>query len=55
MNLTSRSRYALKIMLDLASHREQALVKRRDIVKRQGVPAKYLDQILLKLKRGFGG
>jgi Rrf2 family protein len=51
MNLTSRSRYALKIMLDLATFRHEPLVKRQDIVRRQGVPAKYLDQILVRLRR----
>ncbi|SMF47226.1 RrF2 family transcriptional regulator [Pseudobacteriovorax antillogorgiicola] len=51
MNLTSRSRYAIKIMLDLAKHTEEPLVRRQDIVKRQGVPAKYLDQILVRLRK----
>lgn len=51
MNLTSRSRYALKIMLDLAAHRNSAVVRRQEIVNRQGVPAKYLDQILVRLRR----
>ncbi len=51
MNFTSRSRYALKIMLDLAHHVHEPLVRRQDIVRRQGVPSKYLDQILVKLRR----
>lgn len=51
MNLTSRSRYALKIMLDLAHSRRDELVRRQDIVKRQGIPSKYLDQILVRLRR----
>lgn len=51
MNLTSRSRYAIKIMLDLACYSHEPLVKRQDIVRRQGVPAKYLDQILVKLRK----
>ena len=52
MNLTSRSRYALKIMLDLSNSLDDQLVKRHDIVARQGIPVKYLDQILLRLRRG---
>ncbi len=52
MNLTSKSRYALKIMMDLAHASEGSLVRRRDIVQRQGVPAKYLDQIMILLRRG---
>lgn len=51
MNLTSRSRYALKIMLDLALNEQEDLVRRQDIVRREGIPAKYLDQILVRLRR----
>lgn len=51
MNLTSRSRYALKIMLDLACRQDEPLIRRHDIVRRQGVPSKYLDQILVRLRR----
>lgn len=51
MNLTSRSRYALKIMLDLAYRQSETLVRRQEIVARQGIPAKYLDQILVRLRR----
>ena len=51
MNLTSRSRYALKIMLDLAYRHNDDLVRRQDIVARQGIPSKYLDQILVRLRR----
>ncbi len=51
VNLTSRSRYALKIMLDLAHCPNDELVRRQDIVKRQGIPSKYLDQILVRLRR----
>lgn len=51
MNLTSRSRYALKIMLDLAHRRDEPLVRRQEIVGRQGIPSKYLDQILIRLRR----
>ena len=51
VNLTSRSRYALKIMLDLAHKRDEPLVRRQEIVGRQGIPSKYLDQILVRLRR----
>lgn len=52
MNITSRSRYALKIMMDFARVPVGDLVKRQDITRRQGVPAKYLDQIMVLLRRG---
>lgn len=51
MNLTSRSRYALKIMVDLARQADAALVKRQDIIVRQGIPRKYLDQIMMNLRK----
>jgi Rrf2 family protein len=51
VNLTSRSRYALKIMLDLAHRRDEPLVRRLEIASRQGIPSKYLDQILIRLRR----
>jgi Rrf2 family protein len=51
VNLTSRSRYALKIMLDLSQRRSDPLVRRQEIVARQGIPSKYLDQILIRLRR----
>jgi Rrf2 family protein len=52
MNLTSKSRYALKIMMDLAHFADQPLVRRNDISSRQGIPTDYLDQIMIKLRAG---
>lgn len=52
MNLTSKSRYALKIMLDLAHHEHESHVHRRDIAHRQGIPTDYLDQIMIRLRKG---
>jgi len=52
MNLTSKSRYALKIMMDLTHHRDLPLVRRAEIAKRQGIPPDYLDQIMIRLRAG---
>lgn len=52
MNLTSKSRYALKIMMDLAHFSHQPLVRRNDIATRQGIPTDYLDQIMIRLRAG---
>ena len=52
MNLTSKSRYALKIMMDLAHHSHQPLVRRAEIAGRQGIPTDYLDQIMIRLRAG---
>jgi Rrf2 family protein len=50
MNLTSKSRYALKIMMDLAHYRSEALIRRSDVARRQGIPTDYLDQIMIRLR-----
>ena len=50
MNITSKSRYGMKIVLDLAFYQASGLVKRSDIAKRQGIPSKYLDQIMIGLR-----
>ena len=50
MNITSKSRYALKILLDLAQSPRSSLVHRSDIVKRQKIPSDYLDQIMIRLR-----
>jgi len=52
LNLTSKSRYALKIMLDLAHHDHLPHVPRKDIARRQRIPQDYLDQIMIRLRRG---
>jgi Rrf2 family protein len=52
MMITSKSRYALKVMMDLAMHQEKDLEQRHDIAARQGIPLDYLDQILLRLRAG---
>ena len=48
MNVTSKSRYALKFMIELASGEE--LRSRSDISRRQGIPIDYMDQILSRLR-----
>lgn len=38
-------------MVDLANQPARLLVKRQDIIMRQGIPLKYLDQIMMNLRR----
>ncbi len=52
MNVTSKSRYALKIMMDLSHFSHQPLVRRSEIAQRQGIPTDYLDQIMIRLRAG---
>ena len=51
MKLTSRSEYALLALLFLARHGSKGLVSVNTIAKAQGIPSKFLEQILLTLKR----
>jgi Rrf2 family transcriptional regulator, cysteine metabolism repressor len=50
MKLTFKGDYALKIILDLALHHGRELVQIKDIAKRQDIPKKFLEQIVLQLK-----
>jgi Rrf2 family transcriptional regulator, cysteine metabolism repressor len=51
MKLTSRSEYALLALLYLARQKSETLVSVETIARAQGIPPKYLEQILLMLKR----
>ena len=50
MKISFRGDYALKAILDLAQHYDKGLVRIQEIAKRQDIPLKYLEQILLALK-----
>ena len=54
MRISTKGRYALRVMLGLAAHREIAFVPLRDISERQGISLKYLERIISSLNRaGF--
>jgi Rrf2 family protein len=52
MRITAKGQYAIKAVLDLALHRGHDLIPIQDIAARQGIPQRYLEQVLLALKRG---
>ena len=52
MKISSRSRYALLTVLDLTIQRSAGVSKVHDIARRQQIPQKFLEQILLVLKSG---
>jgi Rrf2 family protein len=52
MKLSTRSRYGTRLMLDMAQHYNQGPVQLGDIAKRQDVSVKYLEQIIIPLKKG---
>jgi Rrf2 family protein len=51
MKLTSKSEYALLAMVYLARHRHEGLISVQTIAAAQAIPQKFLEQILLILKR----
>lgn len=52
MRLTTKGRYAVTAMLDLAIHGRQGPVSLNDISGRQGISLSYLEQLFAKLRRG---
>lgn len=51
MKISTKGRYALRMMLDLAQHREDGYISLKDIARRQEVSKKYLEQIVPILNR----
>lgn len=51
MNVTSKGRYALQVMLDLAQHSEDGFISLKTIADRQGYSVKYLESIIGSLKK----
>ena len=51
MKLSTRSRYGARLMVDLAQHYDEGPVQMGDIAKRQGISVKYLEQLIIPLKK----
>lgn len=51
MKISTKGRYALRMLLDIAQQGPEAVVPLRDIERRQGISVKYQEQIVLKLHR----
>ncbi|MGL4269879.1 MAG: Fe-S cluster assembly transcriptional regulator IscR [Plesiomonas sp.] len=51
MRLTSKGRYAVTAMLDVALHSEQGPVSLADISERQGISLSYLEQLFARLRK----
>ena len=49
MQISTKGRYALRLMLDLAVHNTGELVKIKDISARENISEKYLEQIISSL------
>lgn len=63
MKISTKGRYALRMLIDLAEHQGEGFVPLKDIAERQGISKKYLEQIiplfnradLLRTTRGAQG
>jgi Rrf2 family protein len=63
MKISTKGRYALRMLIDLAEHRNDGFVALKDIARRQEISKKYLEQIvsilnkpdILKTNRGYQG
>ena len=47
MKISTKGRYGLRLMVDLAVHYEQGLVPLKEIAVRQEISEKYLEQIMM--------
>ena len=52
MRISAKGEYAIKAVLDLALHHGRGLIPIQEIATRQAIPQRYLEQVLLALKRG---
>lgn len=54
MKISTRGRYALRVLIDLAEHDNGAFIPLKDVAARQGISQKYLEGIIGELtKSGF--
>lgn len=63
MKISTKGRYALQMLIDLAEHKDEGYISLKDIAKRQDISKKYLEQIvsvlnkpdIIKTNRGYQG
>lgn len=51
MMISTRGRYALRILVDLAEHQSEGYITLKDLAERQGISEKYLESIVKMLVR----
>ena len=53
MKISTKGRYALRVMIDLALHDTGEYIALKDISERQGITVKYLEQIVTVLNKAI--
>lgn len=54
MMISTRGRYALRVLIDLAEHNDMGYIPMKEIAQRQGISLKYLERIIpVLVKNGF--
>lgn len=51
MKISTKGRYALRMLIDLAEHKNDGYIALKDIAARQNISKKYLEQIIPTLNR----
>lgn len=51
MMISTRGRYALRVMIDLAEHNTDGYIPLKDIAARQGISQKYMESIMTLLSK----
>ena len=51
MKISTRGRYAVRILLDIAQHQDKGFVSMKDVARRQQISKKYSDQIGMQLSQ----
>lgn len=49
--ISTRGRYALRVMIDLAEHRNDGYIPMKEVAERQGISLKYLERIMPALSK----
>lgn len=52
MKISTRGRYGLRAMVDIAIHANEKCISLKSIAERQGISESYLEQIISPLKKG---
>ena len=51
MMISTKGRYALRVMIDLAQHQDDGFISLKEIARRQGISQKYLEMIVACLNK----